>query len=41
MTNENHKETGMEGNFVYVGLDIDTTGLRLIDEVSMEAISGL
>lgn len=34
MTIEN-QTAGMEGNFVYVGLDIDTTGLRLIDEVSM------
>lgn len=25
---------GMKGRFVYVGLDIDTTGRRLIDEVS-------
>lgn len=24
----------MKGNYTYVGLDIDTTGRRLIDEVS-------
>lgn len=32
MVNEDYKP--MHGNFTYVGLDIDTTGRRLIDEVS-------
>lgn len=32
----NGKEQIMNGNYVYVGLDLDTTGRRLIDEVSLK-----
>lgn len=35
MTIDDQKTAAMEGDFIYVGLDIDSTGLRLIDEVSM------
>lgn len=27
------KKTTLKGNYTYIGLDIDTTGRRLIDEV--------
>lgn len=32
-------DQGMKGNFVYVGLDLDTTGRRLIDEVRFDSES--
>jgi hypothetical protein len=39
MSTETVKEYAkLEGNYTYVGFDIDTTGRRLIDEVRISAI---
>lgn len=32
------KKSAMKGNYSYIGLDIDTTGRRLIDEVRKKAL---
>lgn len=32
------KKSAMKGNYTYIGLDIDTTGRRLIDEVRKKAL---
>lgn len=35
MVSDAKKSSAMKGSFTYIGLDIDTTGRRLIDEVSL------